>query len=102
MSQPAIPNITPIISITMGQSVSLLLASIAFEELALASILNAEAEKIQYVVGTLGHGLVPPATITNLLEIDESVRKTMNDVIRTEILLQGKLEQILSSLPRMN
>ncbi|WP_028562892.1 hypothetical protein [Paenibacillus pinihumi] len=96
MSQASIPNITPTISITIGQTVSLLLASIALEELALAHIINAEAEKIQFVVGTLGPGLTPPATLSNLLAIDESVRRTLQEVVRKEILLQQKLDTVLS------
>lgn len=99
MSQASIPNITPTISITMGQTVTLLLASIAFEELALAHILNAEAEKIQFVLGTLHGGALPPApTLSNVLAINSSVRSTMQDVIKTEILLQLKLQNILNSL----
>ncbi|OAB30304.1 hypothetical protein PMSD_21240 [Paenibacillus macquariensis subsp. defensor] len=96
MSQASIPNITPTISITIGDSVNLLLASIALEELALAHILNAEAEKIQFVLGTLG-GVTPPTpSISNILAINASVRSTMQDVIKTEILLQFKLENTLN------
>ncbi|MBJ6362716.1 hypothetical protein ACFOQM_15840 [Paenibacillus sp. GCM10012307] len=96
MSQASIPNITPTISITIGQTISLLLASIALEELALAHVINAEAEKIQFVVGTLGPGLTPPATLSNLLTIDESVRRTLQEVVRKEILLQQKLDSVLA------
>ncbi|MFD0051596.1 hypothetical protein ACFVHQ_20150 [Actinomycetes bacterium NPDC127524] len=46
MSFPNIPNVTPPISVTIGEAVNLLLASIAFEEPGLAHIINAEAEKI--------------------------------------------------------
>lgn len=97
MSQPSIPNITPTISITIGSSIALLLASIALEELALAHILNAEAEKIQFVLGTLS-GVSHPSTptVSNVLEINASVRATMQDVIKTEMLLQFKLENILN------
>jgi hypothetical protein len=99
LSQANIPNITPTITITLGQTVTLLLASIALEELALAHIVNAEAEKIQLVVGTLEPGISPAATIRDLLAIDESVRKTLQDVIKKEMLLQFKLDNILSSFP---
>ncbi|BBI32696.1 hypothetical protein KCTCHS21_20950 [Cohnella abietis] len=99
ISQANIPNITPTISITVGQTVALLLSSIALEELALAHILNSEAEKIQYVLGTLP-GVTPPgATISNVLAINRSVRSTMMDVIKTEILLQFKLENIVNNIP---
>ncbi|ATF16333.1 hypothetical protein HPY28_26910 [Brevibacillus sp. HB1.2] len=98
MSQASIPNITPVISITLGQTTSLLLASIALEELALAHILNAEAEKLQFVLGTLVPGLEPPATLSDILLVHSSVRQTIQDVIKKEILLQFKLENIVDNL----
>ncbi|WP_256761495.1 hypothetical protein [Cohnella sp. WQ 127256] len=51
MSQPSIPNITPTISISRQQAISLLLSSIAMDELAVSHLINAEAEKIQAFVG---------------------------------------------------
>ncbi|MFD0587173.1 hypothetical protein ACFQZE_04070 [Paenibacillus sp. GCM10027627] len=100
MSQANIPNITPTITITFEETVNLLLASIALEELALAHIVNAEAEKIQYVLGTLPGTvpLSPPASIADLLEINQSVQRTLQDVIKKEMLLQFKLENIVGSL----
>ncbi|WP_281888748.1 hypothetical protein [Paenibacillus sp. YYML68] len=99
MSQANIPNITPSISITIGQTVPLLLTSIALEELALAHIMNAEAEKLQFVLGTLtptSSTLTPPdVTISNLLLVSSSVRRTLQDVIKKEMLLQFKFENIL-------
>jgi hypothetical protein len=97
MSQASIPNITPTISITIGQTVPLLLASIALEELALAHILNAEAEKIQFVLGTLTPG-TPVPTISDLLTINNSVNQTIQAVIKKEMLLQFKLENIVNNL----
>ncbi|MCH5586712.1 hypothetical protein MK805_17415 [Shimazuella sp. AN120528] len=99
MSFPNIPNITPKISLSENDSISLLLSSIALEELALAHIVNAEAEKIQFVLGTLPgtKNLINPpyVTISDLLTINTDVRKTLQDVIKKEMLLQFKLENIL-------
>ena len=53
MSFPNIPDVDASVDISTEDSVNLLLASIAFEELGLAHIINAEAEKIQFVLGTL-------------------------------------------------
>lgn len=103
MSQPNIPNITPTINITEEQSVTLLLASIALEELALAHIMNAEAEKIQFVLGTLDSRSAPPAppTLHDLLEIDRSVVKTLQEVILKEVLLQLKFGNVLELIDKL-
>ena len=98
MSFPNIPDVDANINITIEESVNLLIASIAFEELGLAHIINAEAEKIQYILGTL-EGQVPPVvppTIDELLEINRSVDLTMRNVIKNQMLLQFKLEDALT------
>jgi hypothetical protein len=95
MSQASIPNITPIIGITPGQSVTLLLSSIALEELALAHIINAEAEKVQFVLGLLPGSNPPPVSISDLLNVNNLVTRTMQTVIKKEMLLQFKLENIM-------
>lgn len=97
LSFPNIPNITPSISITTEQTVPLLLASIAFEELALAHVINADAEKLQFVLGTLDTETTLPsyATVTNLLDVNKSVQTTLRDVIKKEMLLEFKFENVL-------
>ncbi|PGK30302.1 hypothetical protein CN907_27780 [Bacillus anthracis] len=96
MSQANIPNITPTISITPGQSISLIVASIAMEELALAHIINSEAEKTQFILGTLNTGITPPpVTLSNLLTVNNSVKQTLQTVVKQEMLLQFKLENVL-------
>lgn len=96
MSQASFPNITPAISLTIGQTINVLLGSIAVEELALAHLMNAEAEKVQFVLGTLSTAVTLPAVaITDILAINASVRSTMRDIIKKEMLLEFKFENIL-------
>ncbi|MGG4448169.1 hypothetical protein [Brevibacillus porteri] len=95
MSQANIPNITPTITITRDDAINLLLTSIAIEELSLGHIINAEAEKLQYAIGTLP-GLTVPASLSDLLLVNTSVRQTLQDVAKKEMLLQSKLDNILS------
>lgn len=100
MSFPNIPDVTPEITISKTDVINLLLGSIAFEELGLAHIINAEAEKIQYVLGTLpGSTPATPATIDDLLIIDKSAEQTLKAVIKKEMLLQFKLEDIINFIP---
>lgn len=98
MSFPNIPDVDATISIAQQDSVNLLLASVAFEELGLAHMINAEAEKIQFILGTLeGHAPLPmPPTIDELLQIDRSAHQTLKNVIKKQMLLQFKLEDTLS------
>jgi len=98
MSQANIPNITPTITINRDDAINLLLASIALEELGLAHIINAEAEKIQYVLGTLP-GLTPAATLGQILAVNESVQDMLDLVIKKELLLESKLKQVIKVIP---
>lgn len=97
MSFPTIPQITPSISINRNQVCNLLLASVAFEELGLAHIINAEAEKVQAVLGTLPGVTIPGVNVNGLLLINQEVRRTLQTVIKTQMLLQFKLENILEN-----
>lgn len=99
MSQANIPNITPTITINRDDVINLLLASIALEELGLAHIINAEAEKIQYAIGTLP-GLTPAATLAQILAVNESVQDMMDLVIKKELLLESKLKEVIRTIPR--
>ncbi|PFI81499.1 hypothetical protein [Bacillus cereus] len=94
MSQANIPNITPNITLTREESINLILASIALEELGLAHIINAEAEKIQYAIGTLS-GLSPAATLDEILTVNESVNQTIQSALKTQMLLQSKLDSVI-------
>lgn len=102
MSFPNIPNITPITSLGVAGTIPLLLGSIAFEELALAHLMNAEAEKLQFALGTLipTSTTLTPTTVSldNLLAIDSSVQRTFRDVINKEMLLGFKFENALDLL----
>lgn len=95
MSFPNIPDVSPAIDISIEQVINLLLASIAFEELGLSHIINAEAEKIQYVLGTLdGQTSAEPPAIDDLITINDSVNNTLRTVIKNQMLLQFKLEDV--------
>ncbi|EEK54374.1 hypothetical protein [Bacillus cereus] len=96
MSQANIPNITPTVTLSRTESLDLIIASIALEELALAHILNAEAEKIQYVLGTLP-GLSPAATVSNILAVNESVNCVLQTATQKQMYLQNKLKEVLKA-----
>ncbi|WP_127583759.1 hypothetical protein [Paenibacillus koleovorans] len=97
MSQPNIPNITPSITITREDVINLVLSSIAMEEIGLSHILNAEGEKLQYVLGTLPGLSGPPATVQDLLSVNQSIRNTLDSTARNQMFLQAKLDSALNS-----
>ncbi len=92
MSLPNIPNILPEIDLKSRDVINLLLASIALEEIGLSHVINAEAEKIQFVLGLTG---ASKPTVEQLEAINESVKRVLESVVDTEELLQAKLENIL-------
>lgn len=95
MSMPTIPDFKPQIQISIEETIKLLLASIALEELSLAHIMNAEAEKIQEVIK-----FPNVDKFDRLLCIDKSVEKIMRDVIKKEMLLEFKFENILELIDK--
>ncbi|SDB87265.1 hypothetical protein [Shouchella lonarensis] len=96
MSLPSIPNITPCISLTREETIDLLLSSIAMEEMGLSHILNAEGEKLQRFLE------MDCLKLKDFMEINKSVNSTLKTIIKSQILLQSKLEETiyLDSLSR--
>ena len=66
-------------------AISLLLQSIAMEEMSLAALVGAEAEK------------VGEASSCAAAELNESVRRTLREATRFELLLLMKLEETLDA-----
>lgn len=89
MSMPTIPDITPEINLNRGKVINLLLASIALEEISLSHILNAEGEKIQKFLS------VDHCSLHDILKVNSSVERTLRNVIKKQMLLQFKLEDVI-------
>lgn len=101
MSFPNVPNISPVISLNREAVRNLLLTSIALEELSSAHLLNAEAEKLQIVLGTTNPGGlvgVTATSVTQLLSVNRSVERTLRDLIKHQMLLQFKLEDVIDRI----
>ncbi|ARJ74675.1 hypothetical protein B7941_09185 [Bacillus velezensis] len=100
MSQPNLPNITPVVTLSRDDTINLVLSSIAMEELGMAHILNAEGEKIQYALGTIPGLTGPPSSLADILNLNESVRDTLDSLMKQELLLGSKLDSI-SNIPTL-
>lgn len=99
MSMPNIPDIKPDVDISRDDAINVLLSSIGMEELSLAHILNAEAEKIQFSLGTLEGSKKCPSDMDTILRVNKQSAKTLRDVIKNQMLLSMKLEDIIELLP---
>lgn len=93
MSMPTVPDINT--NISRENAVSAIITSIAMEELALAHILNAEGEKLQYVLGTLEGSDPGEVTICDIMNVNDSIRKTLKEAMKTQMFLQFKLEDAI-------
>ncbi|OAB30303.1 hypothetical protein PMSD_21235 [Paenibacillus macquariensis subsp. defensor] len=89
MSMPNVPDITPEISLKRNEAINLLLTSIALEEIGLSHIINAEGEKIHRFVKD--HCV----KLDDVLKINRSVEVMLRNVIKNQMLLQFKLEDII-------
>ncbi|MDG5788821.1 hypothetical protein QA612_15220 [Evansella sp. AB-P1] len=90
-----VPDIKPEIRVDRDDTINLLLLSIAYEELGLAHILHAEAEKIQSSLGTLPNLKVKDVSYEELLELNKEMNKTLKNVIKKEMILLFKLEEVI-------
>ncbi len=96
MSMPMIPNITPTISLKRCDSMNLLLSSIALEEIGLSNILNAEGKKMEHFLQT------DPVCINDYLTLNESINRTLRTIVKSQVLLGLKLEEVAEIDKRSN
>ena len=94
MSMPTFPQTNP--PLTREGSLNEIISSIAAEELSLSHILNAEGEKLQYVLGTLP-GLEEAADFDEVMKVNRSVQDTLSDVMEQQALLTAKLSAAMKA-----
>ena len=96
MSMPNIPDIKTDIDISREDALNMLLASIALEEMGLAHIIDAESEKIRYVLNSKLH---KSPSVAEIREVNAGVEKIIREAMRLQMLLQEKLESVLDRIP---
>jgi PPE-repeat protein len=94
---PSFPKIDP--PIQREDAVNQILSSIAMEELGLSHILNAEGEKLQYILGTIPGLSGPPATVSDVLAANESVRSMLETAVQNQLFLKSKMQGALAAAP---
>lgn len=83
---------------TREEALTMIIASIAMEEAALSHILNAEGEKLQYILGTLP-GTKPCVGSQDVLAVNKSVTALVETVTQNQMLLKNKLDRVLEFCP---
>ncbi len=96
MSMPTIPPINGEINITKEEALNIIIASIGFEELGLAHLINAEAEKIQFALGTL-ETADGAQDFEDILAANESAAGVLKNAIKMQVLLGMKLDDALDA-----
>lgn len=91
MSMPNIPDMNPTLAVTREDAVNIILSSIGMEELSLAHIVNAEAEKIQFALGTLDTA-DGAASLEDIMAVNTSAKRMLRDVIKNQMLIGMKME----------
>ena len=91
MSAPVIK--TPNDPVCRDQAITDIIESIALEEAGLAHIINAEGEKIQ-------KGKDLARNVEELVTLNASVKDTLVTIIKLQMLLQFKLEEIAKLIPK--
>ena len=87
MSMPSVPEL----NVNRTDAINLILSSIGMEELSLAHIVNAEAEKIQFALGTLSTA-TEAASLDDILAVNSSAKRMLRDVIKNQMLISMKME----------
>lgn len=84
-------------SLSREEAINQIISSIAMEELGLSHIINAEGEKLQYILGTIPGVSGPGATISEVLEVNDSILSVLRAAAETQTILRTKLQDALSS-----
>lgn len=97
MSMPKFPDLPD--GYTINDSIAQVLTSIAMEELGLSHIINAEGEKLQYILGTLENSrqIQTSPTIDQILEVNESVKDMLGQISFSQMFLMGKMQAALNA-----
>ena len=83
MSMPEFPRLE---DLSFEQAINSILLSVAMEEAALSHILNAEGEKIQFVLEN------KCVDVQKVIEVNESVTSLISRIADLQIILKSKMQ----------
>lgn len=97
MSMPTFPDINGIPN--LEEALSAIIISIAMEETALSHILNAEGEKIQYVIDYVTAQGYENIDMNALLAVNNSVADVIKSIADIQAILKEKLDIATQNIP---
>ena len=97
MSMPSFPDSNKFP--TLEQALSAVVASIAMEEMALSHVLNAESEKIKFVLGCAKAKGCDNFNLGELLAVNKSAEDVINSITKLQIILKEKLDTASKFVP---
>jgi hypothetical protein len=97
VSMPEFPKPNP--DFTQDQALTMILSSIALEEVAFSHIINAEGEKIQYILNrTSVDGC--PVDLKDIIAVNKSVTDLLEVILQNQMILKSKMDRVLKHLPK--
>ncbi len=96
MSFPSIPDFKPNMELSLEDSINLILVSVALEEISLSELISAEAKKLEAFLNQCKDKKIPPELI---LDINRSIDSTLKNIIKLQMLLQFKLDNVKEIIP---
>ena len=95
MSMPSFPKDGA--NMTREQALTMVVASIAMEESALSRIMDAEGDKLRYILDRCREACGCPETPKEILEANESVTRLLDAVAQNQTILRNKLALALEA-----
>lgn len=95
MSMPSFPPHGA--NMTREQALTMIIASVAMEESALSRIIDAEGDKLRYILDRCGVTVDCSGVPEEILEVNRSVTELLDVVAQNQTILRGKLALALSA-----
>ena len=95
MSMPSFPPNGA--NMTREQALTMIIASVAMEESALSRIIDAEGDKLRYILDRCGVTVDCSGVPEEILEVNRSVTELLDVVAQNQTILRGKLALALSA-----
>lgn len=94
MTIPNFQDFKPEGDLSLEDAISLVMSSVAMEEISLSKLIDAETNKLLHIVNK------EDSCLKDIVLLNNSIDRTVKDITKLEILLQHKLESISAMLPQ--